>query len=30
MNLEFNRRIGKGLCGGIESGHLILLVSKGG
>ena len=30
MNLEFNRRIGKGLCGGIEGGCLILIVIKGG
>lgn len=30
MNLEFNRRIGKGLSGGIDGGHLILIVIKGG
>lgn len=30
MNLEFNKRIGKGLSGGIEGGHLILIVIKGG
>lgn len=30
MNLEFNRRIGKELCGGIEGGRLILIVIKGG